>query len=301
MTQPAIDPEVLAALLEGRLPADQRAAVVARLAASEPALDAYIDAVAAMSELEPGQMIGDRGRAKSPAGSGRWLSPRRWLALAAMLAGIGVVPWLATRMASNRTDPGRFVALLRAPAAGLPAGWDGRPWSSVRGVEQPVTASARATRLGARLVDLDLAVQARDTAAAALAGDIGALLEALPAAAPVTAMYRDIGQRAGAPPEELKPLLVQAGAAASQLAGPDRARFGAWVEAARIAAARGDTTFFRAAETRTALDRARGVAGLPEAARAIVPRLDSTLTLERAPDWSALERDLTALLGELAR
>lgn len=301
MTQPAIDPEVLAALLEGRLPADQRAAVLARLAAAEPALEAYIDAVAAMSELEPARMIGDRGAAKSAVKPRRRLSRGSWLAIAAVLAGLAVAPWLTTRMGSKRTDPGRFVALLGGPAAGLPAGWDGRPWSSVRGVDQPLTASARATRLGARLVDLEIAVQARDTTAANLAGDVAALLEALPAGSPVTAMYRDIGRRAGAPPQDLKPLLVQAGSAAARLAGPDLARLGAWAEAARIAAIRRDTTFFRAGETRSVLQRARGEASLPEAASAIIPRLDSTLTLERPPDWSELERDLTALLGELAR
>jgi hypothetical protein len=302
VTQSAIDPQVLAALLEGRLPARERVAVMARLAASEPALEAYIDAVAVMSELQPGPMIGDRGPARSAPDAKRWrLPPKRWLAIAAVLAGVALAPWLTTRSRpSGRADPGGIVAQLQVPTGGLPAGWDGRPWSSVRGAEQPLTPRARAIRLGARLVDLELAVAVRDPAAANLAGDIAALLEALPAAGPVTAMYRDIARDDSASSQDLEPLLAQAGTAAARLAGADPTRLGAWAEAARIAAARRDAGFFRAEQTRAALEQASNLLDPAEPARAAVQRLRAALAPERAPDWSALERDLTELLRGLA-
>lgn len=285
MTQSDIDPERLAALLDGRLGKTERAELLSHLAASEQTLEAYADAVAAVSQLEPQR---------------RPLPPIRWIAIAAVLAGIALAPWLWTRLRpSAADDPGRFVALLAARPAGLPAGLEDSPWGSVRGADEPLTADARAVRLGALLVDLELAVQRGDTVAARVAADVGVLLEAIPAAGPVSAMYRDIGQRAGGAPRDLEPLLTEAGSAAAKLADPDLVRLGAWVEAARVAAAAHDAGFFRARQSRATLADAGTLAGLTEPARAALGRVHATLVAERAPDWSALGRDLTELLRML--
>ncbi len=286
MSQPVIDPERLAALLDGRLSRAERAELLSRLADSDSMLEAYADAVAVVNELEPGRR--------------RWLPPTRWVAIAAVLAGVALAPWLWTRARSaDRDDPGRFVALLASRAGALPAGWDANPWGSVRGSDQPLTAGARAARLGARLVDLELAVRRRDTAAAAVAADIGALLGGVPAAGPVGAMYREIGVRAGAAPEELEPLLARAGSAAARLAGAPLVQLGAWVEAARIAATVQDGAFFQARQSRTTLAQAGSLSGLPEPARAAIGRVQAELATERAPEWSALDHDLTELLQAL--
>jgi hypothetical protein len=286
VNQPVIDPEQLAALLDGRLSSAARRELLSRLAGSDQTLEAYADAAAVLNELRPGRP--------------RWLAPTRWIAIAAMLAGVALAPWLWTRARSgDRDDPGRFVALLASPTGGLPAGWNANPWGSVRGADEPLTPGARAARLGGRLVDLELAVQRRDTSAAAVAADIGALLETIPAAGPVGAMYRDVGRRAGAGPQELKPLLARAGSAAANLAGPDLVQLGAWAEAARIAAAAQDAGFFRARQSRATLARAAMLAGLTEPARAAIGRLQPALAAEGTPDWSALGRDLTELLRAL--
>ncbi len=286
MSQPVIDPERLAALLDGRLSRAERSELLSRLASSDPTLEAYADAAAITNELQPGQR--------------RWLPPMRWIAIAAMLAGVALAPWLWMRVRrANRDEPGRFVALLASRADDLPAGWDASPWGSVRGADEPLTAGARAGRLGARLVDLELAVQRRDTAAASVAADVGALLEAVPAAGPVGAMYRDIGARAGAAPSDLDPLLAQAGSAAARLAGPDLVQLGAWAEASRIAAATHDAAFFEARPSRAMLARASALPGLTEPARAAIARLQAELAAERTPEWSALGRDFTELLRAL--
>ncbi len=286
MSQPVIDPERLAALLDGRLSQAERADLLSRLADSDSTLEAYTDAVAVVNELEPGRR--------------RWLPPTRWVAIAAVLAGVALAPWLWMRARSaDRDDPGRFVALLAPRGGTLPAGWDANPWGSVRGSDQPLTAGGRAARLGGRLVDLELAVQRRDSAAAVVAADIGALLEGVPAAGPVGAMYREIGVRAAAAPEELEPLLAQAGSAAARLAGPHLVQLGAWVEAARIAAASQDAGFFKARLSRATLAQAASLSGLPEPARAAIGRLQAELATERPPEWSALGRELTELLQAL--
>jgi hypothetical protein len=281
-----IDPERLAALLDGRLGGAERSELLTQLAASDSAFEAYADAAAVVGELQ--------------AGPRHWQTPMRWIAIAAVLAGLALAPWLWMRMRSaNRDDPGRFVALLAAPAGSVPAGWNADPWGTVRGSDQPLMATARAARLGARLTDLALAVQRRDTASATLAADIGALLEAVPAAGPVSAMYHEIGTRAGAAPSDLAPLLTRAGSATARLAGADLVQLGAWVEAARVAAATQDAAFFDSRQSRTMLVRASTLSGLAEPARSLVSRLQAKLSAERTPEWSALGRDLTQLLGTL--
>jgi hypothetical protein len=286
VSEPVIDPERLAALLDGRLSKAERAELVSRLAASEQTLEAYADAAAVAGELQPGRR--------------RWLPPARWIAIAAALAGLALAPWLWTRARSGaRDDPGRFVALLASQTGALPAGLDANPWGSVRGPDQALTARARAARLGARLVDLELAVQRRDTMAAVVAADIRALLDWIPAAGPVSAMYRDIGARTGVAPRELEPQLAQAGSAVAGLAGPDLVQLGAWAEAARIAAAAQDAAFFQARQSRATLARSGTLAGLTMPARAVIGRLQPALAAERTPDWNALGRDLTELLRAL--
>jgi hypothetical protein len=299
----AITAERLAALLEGKLNEAQRAEVVAQLASSEDALGAYGDAIVVVSELEISATTGSIG----PSGAARRAGWRRlpawsWVAMAAALAGVAVAPWLWTRARSgDRDDPGKFISLVAASGRPLPGQWYGTPWPGMRGAGQPLTATARAARLGARLVDLELAVRTRDTTAAKLAAEIIDLVEGLPAGGPVAAVYRDVGRRAaaGAGPEELEPLLARGRLAVTQLAGADLVQLGAWAESGRIAAAQQNAEFFRARESRSMLARAAGLSGLPEPARALVQRLQSDLPTEGPRDWGELERAFSELVRVL--
>lgn len=303
MKDTAISAERLAALLEGKLNEAQRAEVVAQLASSEDALGAYADTVTVVSELETGATAGSIRPSEAARRAGRRRLPAwTWVAMAAALAGVAVVPWLWTRARSgDREDPGRFVSLVAASGQPLPRQWYGTPWPGMRGAGQPLTATARAARLGARLVDLELAVRTRDTTAAGLMAEIIDLVEGLPAGGPVAAVYRDAGRRAGAGagPEELEPLLGRGRLAATKLAGADLVQLGAWAEGGRIAAAQRNADFFRAGASRSMLERAAGLPGLPEPARALVQRLQSDLQPEGPRDWGELARDFTELLRVL--
>lgn len=302
MKEPHMDAERLAALLDGRLNERERAEVLERLASSDEAFEAYVDAVVATRELEAEDEAAGVVPLRPVRGRPWWKRPgAQWLALAAVLAALALAPWLWTRLAApGLDDPGGFVALLEAEDAGLPTGWEKRPWGSTRAAGDPLTLDARAVRLGALVVDLEVAVRAGDPAAAVLAGSVAALLEGVPAAGPVAAVYREVARRAGEPAEALEPLLEQGREAVARVAGEEMVALGAWAEAARIAAARRDAEFFRTRETRATLERLEELSDSDPPARAAVERIRSALSAEGAPEWGALEGGVEGLLGAVA-
>jgi hypothetical protein len=324
--------ERLATLIDGRLDERRREEVLAELAASRDELEAYADAVAITAELEASQQgVTSTHAAKPertpapihaaglegtptrvtplPAAHAEGLKtgvtpfrapasrksrvPRRWLALAAVLAAVALAPWLWTRFAAERGDPARLVA------GGLPAGWEASPWGATRGAGDPLTRDARAVRLGARLVDLDLAVRGRHPETAALASETAALLDGIGAATPAARIYREVARRAGEPATELEPLLNEGREVVPFYAGEERVKLGSWVEAARIAAANRDRRFFASRATRSQLEQVARDSSLPASARLALLRVRTEVESSRKLDWTALERDLTALLREL--
>jgi hypothetical protein len=124
------------------------------------------------------------------------------------------------------------------------------------------------------------------------------LLEGIPASGPTATIYREIARRAAEPPEQLEPLLAQGRELVPLLAGEERVELGAWTEAARIAAARGDRDFFENRAARSRLERMAGTPGLEPSARSALERIRAGLESEPA-DLRAVERDATALLGLL--
>jgi hypothetical protein len=293
---PPIDPERLAALLDGRLAGRERDEALARLAAlDDEALGAYADAAAVTRELE----AEDAAQGVADAKVLSFRAPRRArrpgapvLALAATLAAValGVGTW-AARGGRDADDPGRYAALRGG--TGVPAGWDAAPWTAVRAADAPLDPRVRAVRVGARLTDLQAAAAARDVAGTRqAAADVQALLAPLPAAGPAAAVYGEVRRRAGEPAAALEPALARGRRSAARLAGEEGVALGAWAEAARLAAARHDAAFFRARATRQALARA-GRLDLP-AARAALDRLRA---ISDPPDWASLQRDATALLA----
>ena len=317
MTDPMKNAERLAALLDGRLDAHRRNELLAELAASEDDFDAYADAVAITAELEgaaPGVTpipvapevtpIHDAPEETSTHAAPevtpiqnapsrrRGLSPR-WLAIAAVLAGIALAPWLWTRFAADR-------GLVAVEADALPAGWDASPWGTTRGAGDGLTNDARAVRLGVRLVDLELAVRGRDPATAQLATETAMLLEGLSAAAP-SGIYHKVARRAGEPPERLEPLLDEGRKLVPQMAGEEQVKLGAWIESARIAAANRDEGFFGSRATRSQLERMARDPSLDPGARSGAERIRTAVETASAQDWGLLERELAGLLRSLGR
>lgn len=292
MTDPMTNAERLAALLDGRLDAHRRDELLAELAASEDDFDAYADAVAITAELEsdtpqvtPIHAAPSRRRGLAP----------RWLALAAVLAGIALAPWLWTRFAADR---GGLVAI---EAGALPAGWDASPWGATRGAGDPLTDEARAVRLGARMVDVELAVRGRDPATAQFATETAILLEGIQGAAPAAGIYREVARRAGEPAERLEPLLEQGREVVPQIAGEEGVKMGAWLESARIAAATRDRAFYASRATRSQLERMARDSSLDPAAQNAVDRIRAATASPGDDDWASVQREATTLLRLLGR
>ncbi len=227
----------------------------------------------------------------------------RWLALAAVLVGVALITGRALRPRDAVADePARLAALLQHRAEGLPSGWtEGRPWDLGRGEDaggasspgERLTESAKA---GAMLVDLAVAVQARDsvqtrTFALQIAGRFdprGGRRGAL----------REIADNAGASPERLRPLVGEATDRIAKRLDPDMLRLGAWTEAAALAAKRGDAGFFRDRRTRRVLDEAARVTAGDPAAQEAARRVRSLLAAD-PPRWDELAPALDALAREL--
>jgi hypothetical protein len=226
----------------------ERAALLARFAASEGELEAYADALAVTDELEAGERAAAEDGARIiPLASARrragW-GARARLALAASVTAvaIGAAAWGVARGRGEAADPGRFAALLGTP--GLPAGWRAEPWTAVRAPDEVLDRRARAVRAGARITDLEAAAAAGDSAAVRrAAADLGSLLASLPASGPATAVYDELARRAGEPPGALAALRERGRRTAARLAGEEAVALGAWAEAARLAAARRTRTF----------------------------------------------------------
>lgn len=312
MMEPMTNAERLAALLDGRLDAHRREELIAELAASDDDFDAYADAVAITAELEgavPGVTpigahtdavpitaeLEDAAPEVTPIGaapSRRRGTATRWMAIAAVLAGVALAPWLWTRFAADR-------GLVAVDAAALPAGWDASPWGTTRGAGDPMTDEARAVRLGARLVDVELAIRGRDPAAAQLATETAMLLDGISGAAPAAGVYHEIARRAGEPAERLEPLLEVGRETVPQMAGEEGVRLGAWIESARIAAATRDRAFFASRATRSQLERMARDPSLPPAARSAVTRIQAEVDSEGEPAWETVGRETAALLRVL--
>ncbi|MFL5539305.1 MAG: hypothetical protein ACJ8J0_09940 [Longimicrobiaceae bacterium] len=313
--------EEIGALLDGRLESGPRTELLARLAASDEDFDVFADTAAVLREAEEGDTAenepstvpsGQPERSADviplrPRRASGWRSPAvRWLAAAAVLAAVGLIPVLQSRAGAWR-DPARLAALA-AHGKPLPAEWD-HPWGAKRGGPgSAATDSGTAARAGALHVDLEVAARATgspDTAAIAQrARMVAALFDASGRSGSgyLLSLYQTIADstRFWTRGE----LLKHVSEAESFASGtdPDYFALGAWTEAALLAADRHDAAFFRAAESRRALERAMRVDGLTEEEKGVVAalrhRIDEGTEIR---DWTSVESELGELMQGLAR
>jgi len=300
-----IDPERLAALIDGKLSGAERDEVIEQLARSDEAYEVFVDAAGIVRELgteDQRTQIETRDIVPFRPPVAWWRrGSTRFLALAAGLVGIAAVSWTVMRRSTQANAASAWpVALLSDDVAGLPAAWNDVAWSQTRASTEVLTADSRAARIGARLVDLDLSLRKPDQRAATFAEEIASLLDAIPGGAPSAAAYRSIAQRASqgsAPaPEEWADLR----ASAALVAGETSARLGAWTETARIAALTHDAAFFSSDTYRAELERALAAARTKPAAESLPARLrSSSIEGTGPPDWDARFADLTLLVRVL--
>lgn len=282
----AMDPNRLAALIEGQLSEQDREELVASIGPADAA-GVLSDAMAALADIEevPTAM---RARAR------RW-HPGVWMALAACVAGVLLFPvaWLRSHRTTD-VGPGQYAALLAAHGVRMPAGWNDTPWDVTRGAEE-LTPEARAFRIGVRLTDLGLAAQGADSSAAQYAAEIAALVDQSPGAEPVAAAFRAIA-RSSEPARATQ--VDSASRAVLTLPDAELTRFGAWTEGARLAARVRDGEYF----AKSRLPAGSGVpllTPLPPDIRQAIATVDRMNAPSTA--WEHLDALLTALANTMAR
>ena len=317
--QDQIDPETLAALLDGTLPAGERDEVMERLARSPGAFEGFAEAARVLRDLDaeavapasrptdaPSTLPADAppaATAPAPPPSPpsmreirparRFPGAKRWLPLAAVLAAAVLVPRLISRGAY---DPGTALVLLdgatlvTAPgdgslAAGLGPDWDQPGWSVKRGPDDSLADTRLEFRVGVRLTDVEVALDAGDVGAVrAMVDELTWLAGALPASTFVVTQYNDIAARAttGARDDDLNEDRAKAASSLAALFADDSPWFplGVWLEQARLAARSRRTAFFAGTDRRAALEElARQITRVEGADAPIVRHLSEIDTL----------------------
>lgn len=307
MKEPNKDDERLSALLEGKVQGEQREELLAHLARNENdyAVFASTGAVLRALEEEDARAAAAAGQAAEPARADviplrpRSRAPRlpgRWLALAASIATIALASTLTLR---TRAYPGALPVHLavRADTAGTGLPVDlVQPWSTGRGPgTDPETVES--VRAGVMLTNLALAARAGDT------GEIRALAAQLgvydPGASPDTPLPLMAADPTPSP-DSLNVLLNQAADRLGSELDRKRVEFGAWAQAARVAARQRNGAFFDDDATDVMLGRAERMSR-NASARAAVDGVRAALPANAPPRWDTLRTHLDALLSELTR
>ncbi|HEU4455833.1 MAG TPA: hypothetical protein VFR81_22400 [Longimicrobium sp.] len=287
-------------------------AVRRELASADPELlAAYAEAVAIAREhreadlaAAPPAHAGAAGTPVTPLRprerAGGWRRPpARWIALAAVLAAVALVP-LLRRGGPSSPDAGRFAALLQERGSGLPDDWSHRVGGTRGGGGEVAADTALAVELGALLLDLEVAAHAREgEETARLAGAVAERLASVSGSGPVAAVYRDIERSAEGPPEVLDDLLKTGREGVAAYFDDGLVEMGSWIEAARLAAHGRDAGFFASRESRNALEELAEGRSLDPAARAAADRVRAALPPGGPPAWPVLREALDDLMKEL--
>ncbi len=293
MDESKTDPERIAALVDGKLGAAEREQLLRELSASPDGVELLADVAAVLDGAGGAPAVQIR---PVPARATRW--PRYAIggAIAAVLAFVILMP--RGRNANESVDG--FLAIVASAPRPSDAGWSTAPWPLVRGEGAAVTADGRAVRVGARIVDLDVALRSADSSVAGIAGEIAAELDAVPGSAPIASRYRAVAtdRRSGAE----RPAMSDSYRAAATIVGAAGASRGALLETTRLAALAHDVAFYTSAINSRALDLlANDTPALSAEERATLTRIRAGSDAVSAADWDALARGLGEALAVAAR
>jgi len=291
-TKPDVDAERLAALIEGRLPPDERERVLAAIDKSSGLRDAYADALAALGAMTPPAVR------EVP----RWnflasLTPLQKLEVAAaavVLIAISPtvfrqlvprgVPDTHDAIASLIISDGAANSVLNQPVWGVTRG-DG---------ENTLAPGARGIRVGAAIASYELRRSMGDSLSAAGALEVASLLESAPGGAIAANAWRALSSAsdiAGSSVSEARRL-------AERVAGTERVRLGAWLQGARFASAASDTVFI---SDRTARSVAKAAIAMDERAETeFAAHQFEKIVGARPRDWAGTTtavEELLRLLG----
>jgi hypothetical protein len=297
------DGEQLASLIDGRLSAEDRTALLERVAHSPELVEVLADATAAIAHLDgavPSTGQADVRERPAPRALGRRNDWRRYVLLAASLAAIIVVPFVVRQRSQAAGDPTeRLVASLDRRTVVMPEGWPERPWSAIRGAADVLADRARSVRLGVLAADLETLLDSRHDMTATLAEEMATLLADSPAGAPAVAMLR-AGAREIRDGVASGPTTVRSGIRmARETVDQDGYQLGAWLETSRIAAARHDSAFFQSRDRELIRQR---LARSPNQSPDMIAALRNDVSLPDTPArWRELEERLAALVRSAAR
>jgi hypothetical protein len=257
-----LDPETIAAFLDGRLSAAERDRVLNELARSPEHYETMVEAAAIQRERAGGKDTTHEPFVSVAAAAPEREAPaRRWrlrrpvqaavLAMAALLAGLLVLPTVITRKRSSddvlslvRGAEWFSVARRQGAAQSLGPNWSRINWPASRSAQPTASATRSGFRAGLDLVNLKFAIETRDSVSvAATAADLSQVLGNVPGAGPAAAQLEQLRR---------EPASAQNEAAASEFARTMRDLFagsawfalGAWLGQARLAAAAGDLSLF---------------------------------------------------------
>lgn len=187
--------------------------------------------------------------------------------------------------------------------------------------ERSLSATARATRIGAYMADLKIVGRARNSLAVrayvehdsaailaverhsvrveALAHDLASMLDEVPSGARGARLYRLIEQE-GRDKATVDPSVLDAAQGAALQSLPRHVALGNWLEASRVAALRGDTAFLNSPECRAEAEVSLSLSGLSTVERTQLAHVrDMIVTGSDAYTLESLARALTEALSNL--
>ena len=165
MSEERIDPETLAAFLEGGLAPAERERVVRALAESPDAYADFIEAAAVAREVDADADAPVAPATVVPINASKSRRTSWYLGSVLLAAGIAAIV-VAKRGPASATDAGTAIMLAQAThvvpvhsgavATILGESWDQPPWSVARSGESGAGDAARAFRAGARYAEMEV-------------------------------------------------------------------------------------------------------------------------------------------------
>lgn len=251
--EPHFDPEVIAALIDGRLTGEAREQAIHQLAESEAAFEAFAEALrsrAGAHATAPTPVPFVRRR-RIPA-----VRPLAAAAVVLLLVGGSISVYLI-RQDGGSAPAARLVAAVIDRNPVLAEGWSQRGWSVTRGGPSRLVEPSLAFRLGVRTVDLHLALALGDTSEAQVfLGEIAGWLAEIDLSQLVQARYERLGEQlAGEEPADILGLAAEAEQSLEGFLASPSFRLGRWSEAALVSAREGVPDLFESSQTEQFLER----------------------------------------------
>ena len=255
-----VDLELIGALMDGRLTGAERERAIKLLGESEEAFEVYTEALRVRADLEEDEDEEEKDDTVVPIDERRTRKTFAWPAIGSAAAAAVLVfalwPSIQAKGDNLNAPASQITAALEGrPDLGraLVGEWDQRTWSVTRGKSSQLVESTVAFRLGVRVVDLNVAIAAGDTARAGrLMTEIIGSLDQVPLSDDVKAEYSGLRAQltGGAAKSPFKELAAQAETGLGDVVESFWFAFGRWVGGGELAASTRTADFFEEPSTK---------------------------------------------------